>query len=209
MLEIIVKVVLSYLLGSLSGSLLIGRLRGVDIRKQGSGNAGGTNALRTQGKLFALAVIIIDIGKGVLAAGVIAHLFAGGSSWSPAMLMAWCGLAAVAGHIWPVFFGFRGGKGAGTVVGVLAVMSPLVMVCMIGMWLVVLVLTGYVGLATMLAGLSIPLFMSSFGLAASGYLLFGITVALLMLWTHRSNVQRLINGVENRFERVRINRWWR
>lgn len=209
MLAIIVKIAVSYLLGSVSGSLLLGWFRGVDIRKQGSGNAGGTNALRTQGKLFALAVIIIDIGKGALAAGLIALIFAEQAEVSVSMLMALCGLAAVAGHIWPVFFDFRGGKGAGTVVGVLAVMAPLVMACMIGVWLLVLVLTGYVGLATMLAGLSIPLFMVLFGLTGSGFLLFGVTVALLMLWTHRSNIQRLLNGVENRFERVRINRWWR
>ncbi len=209
MLAVIIKIAVSYLLGSVSGSLLLGRFRGVDIRQQGSGNAGGTNALRTQGKLFALAVIIIDIGKGALAAGLVALAFAAQSEISVSMLMAVCGLAAVAGHIWPVFFGFRGGKGAGTVVGVLAVMAPVVMVCMIGIWLVVLVLSGYVGLATMLAGISIPVFMVLFGLTDSGFLLFGVTVALLMLWTHRSNIQRLLQGAENRFERVRINRWWR
>src|SRR4249919_393222 len=94
----------AYLLGSLSGSLLLGRLRGVDIRTQGSGNAGGTNALRTQGWRFALGTVLVDVGKGALAAWL-ARRF-GHDHWTLAVV-----LAAIAGHVWPVFHGFRGGKG--------------------------------------------------------------------------------------------------
>jgi acyl-phosphate glycerol 3-phosphate acyltransferase len=131
-IELIVKVLASYLVGSLIGSLIVGRLRGgVDIRMLGSGNAGGTNALRTQGKWFALWVMIIDIGKGILATRVIAPLSlqglglvgvsAGGGinvgdlrEWLPVA----CGLAAMVGHVYPVWHGFRGGKGVATLVGV-------------------------------------------------------------------------------------------
>src|SRR5580700_6338555 len=112
----VIKVILSYLLGSIVGSLLIGRLRGgVDIRKLGSGNAGGTNALRTQGKWFALWVLLIDIGKGWLAVAVIAPILIPGVDPAPADIRVWmpaaCGIAVVAGHVYPLWHGFRGGKG--------------------------------------------------------------------------------------------------
>src|SRR6201996_5241124 len=114
----LIKVARSYLLGSIIGSLVVGRLRGgVDIRKLGSGNAGGTNALRTQGKSFALWVLIIDIGKGWLATRLIAPAALPGvvavasdvRVWLPAI----CGIAAIVGHVYPAWHGFRGGKGGG------------------------------------------------------------------------------------------------
>lgn len=209
MFGLFVKLLLSYLLGSISGSLLIGRLQGVDIRTQGSGNAGGTNALRTQGVWFALAVIIIDIGKGILAVAVISRIPIGGDTVSVLWVAAACGLATVIGHIWPIFFGFRGGKGAGTLVGVLLVLVPTVMLGMLLVWLLVLVLTGYVGLATVLATLMIPLIMLMLGVHMVPLVSFGVIIGLLMVWTHRSNIQRLLQGDENRFERVRIQSWWR
>src|SRR5687767_15902764 len=107
MLELGLKVLMAYLLGSIVGALAIGQLRGVDIRTLGSGNAGGTNALRTQGWRFALGVVLIDVGKGALAAALASRLPLPGSAWMLAAV-----LAAVAGHVWPVFHGFRGGKGA-------------------------------------------------------------------------------------------------
>src|SRR6056297_1776636 len=118
MADLVWMVVLGYLLGSLSGSLLLGRMRGVDIRSMGSGNAGGTNALRSIGWTFALGVVVIDIGKGVAAVFVpsLPLLFSEALPVSLAGAGALCGLAAVVGHVWPLFFGFRGGKGAGTAV---------------------------------------------------------------------------------------------
>jgi acyl phosphate:glycerol-3-phosphate acyltransferase len=118
-----VKVLLSYLLGSIVGSLLVGRLRGgVDIRELGSGNAGGTNALRTQGKSFAIWVLVIDIAKGWLAVRLIAPWVLPGVAPSPPDLAVWapaaCGIAAIAGHVYPLWHGFRGGKGVATLVGV-------------------------------------------------------------------------------------------
>ncbi|MFZ9904836.1 MAG: glycerol-3-phosphate acyltransferase, partial [Steroidobacteraceae bacterium] len=110
MLEFALGTFVAYLLGSLNGALLLGRLRGVDIRTQGSGNAGGTNALRTQGPLFAIGVIIIDVAKAWIAVKWIpAYLESG--MW----LAASCGFAAVFGHVYPIFHGFRGGKGVATV----------------------------------------------------------------------------------------------
>ncbi len=212
MIELIIKVAVSYLLGSISGSLLLGKFRDVDIRSQGSGNAGGTNALRTQGVWFALGVIVIDIGKGALAAGLVSNWDMFNSS-ANSLQLPWlavsCGLAAVAGHIWPIFFSFRGGKGAGTVVGVLAVLAPLLMAGMIFIWLLVMIITGYVGLATIIAAAAVPLIMVLFGDSTVALLSFTVLIAALMLWTHRSNIQRLLQGTENRFERVRIKNWLR
>src|SRR3954463_6830574 len=120
----LVKVLASYLLGSLIGSLIVGKLRGgVDIRTQGSGNAGGTNALRTQGKVFALWVMLIDIGKGVAAAWLVPVIplpVPGGEVLTGAWTAALCGMLAIVGHVFPLFFGFRGGKGAATYAGVVA-----------------------------------------------------------------------------------------
>jgi glycerol-3-phosphate acyltransferase PlsY len=188
----------AYLLGSLSGSLLLGRLRGVDIRTQGSGNAGGTNALRTQGWKFALGTVLVDVGKGVLAAGL-ALRYGGGEAWLP-----WAaGFAAVLGHVWPVFHGFRGGKGAGTLVGVLAVLWPLGLAVMIGSWLLVLGLGGYVGLSTVLAAASlVPLALLTEGDAWR--LGFAGLLALFIVFTHRGNLARLRAGSEPRFERARF-----
>ncbi|MCP1374762.1 glycerol-3-phosphate 1-O-acyltransferase PlsY [Dyella lutea] len=193
-------IMLAYLLGSLSGSLLLGRLRGVDIRTLGSGNAGGTNALRTQGWRFALGTVLIDIGKGALAAWLAVH-------WMPDSTRAWAVyvavLATVAGHVWPLFHGFRGGKGAATLVGALAVAWPGALPVLLAVWLLCLLSTGYVGLSTMLAAISLPLF----ALAASAGAIrlgFAIAVAALVIYTHRGNLARLRAGTESRFERVRV-----
>ena len=198
----ILLLVASYLLGSLSGSLLLGRLRGVDIRTLGSGNAGGTNALRTQGPAFALGTVVIDVGKGALAAWL-GSRWIGGDAWPFA-----CVLAAVAGHVWPVFHGFRGGKGAATVVGGLAVLWPPSLLAVLGTWLVAMACGGYVGLATVLAGLSLPIFGWLAG-ASPPRLAFAVAVALFLAFTHRGNLQRLRAGTEPRFERARVlGRWW-
>src|SRR5580658_2998283 len=156
MLELSVKTLLAYLLGALLGSLVLGQLRGVDIRRAGSGNAGATNALRTQGKLFALSVLAIDIGKGVLAVLYLPQASLPGIPLDPEIPRAWltlaCGLAVIVGHVYPVWFGFRGGKGVATMIGVVGALDPRLLLPLIAVWSIVLVLTGYVGLASMLAG---------------------------------------------------------
>lgn len=199
---------LAYLLGSVSGSLLLGRLRHVDIRTLGSGNAGGTNALRTQGWPFALGVVLIDVGKGVLAAGLLPGLAANQATLAPEALMLACGLAAVLGHCFPVWHGFRGGKGAATTVGVLAVVNAWLLLPMLVTWVLVLVLSGYVSLATVLAGFA--LLPAAWWLEASALqTAFVGLIAVFMAFTHRGNVRRLLQRRESRFERVRLRNWWR
>jgi len=194
-------IIAAYLLGSLSGSLLLGRLRGVDIRTLGSGNAGGTNALRTQGWKFALGTVLVDVGKGALAAWL-ALRWGTGETWLPYA----AGLAAVLGHVWPVFHGFRGGKGAGTLVGALLVLWPLAVGLLIGSWLLVLTATGYVGLSTVLAAATlVPLALATD--ADTVRVAFAMVLALFIAFTHRGNLARLRAGTEPRFERARL--WMR
>lgn len=208
MAVLLAKLLVAYLLGSLSGSLLIGRLRGIDIRKSGSGNAGGTNALRVAGWRFALGVVVIDVGKGALAAWVGLYPVAGTADVlaEPIAVAAACSLAAVIGHCWPLFFGFRGGKGAGTAVGAVLVLAPLLAGLMFLLWLAVIVSTRFVGLATVLAALGFPLFVllaNHCGYPQPGAIfLLSIAIAGLITLTHRSNLLRLWRGQEPRLGRA-------
>lgn len=204
MFVLITKAVLAYALGSVSGSLLLGRRQGFDIREAGSGNAGGTNALRTRGWRFALGVVVIDVGKGVLAVWL--ALTVPTTDGSPGLYVEAlaCGFAAVLGHVLPVYYGFRGGKGAATVVGTIAVLSPLTLVPLLLVWLVVLVATGYVGLATVIAGISlVPLawWVAPHTGALHAY---AAACAVLLVLTHAGNLWRLYRGTEHRFERARL-----
>ena len=204
MIWIVGKVVLGYLLGSISGSLLLGRLRGVDIRQLGSGNAGGTNALRTQGLKFAVGVMLIDVGKGALATWIGLN---GISDPQLALRVGLaCGFAAVLGHVWPLFHGFRGGKGVATVIGLLLVLWPLLLLPMIAVFALVLTTTGYVGLGSILAGFTmLPAVVWLGGTpVAREWWLAAVFVGLFLLYTHRANVGRLLAGNEHRFERVRV-----
>ena len=206
MLELGLKSLLAYLLGSLVGSLLVGRLRGVDIRTQGSGNAGGTNALRTQGKAFALAVIVIDVGKALLAVGVLPELALPGMGIDASNDRDWlavsCAVAVVVGHVYPVWYEFRGGKGAATMLGAVAMLAPSALLPVLGVWLACVLVTGYVGLGTMLGTAALPVYFATQWPARPALLGFGLLMALFIVYTHRSNLQRMRAGVENRASRL-------
>lgn len=208
MIELIVKVVLSYLLGSLIGSLIVGGLRGgVDIRAMGSGNAGGTNALRTQGKAFAFWVVLIDVGKGWVATRLLAPLVLPAVPLAAGPLREWvpvvCGAAAIVGHVYPLWFGFRGGKGAATLLGALLGLMPRVLLPVVCVWLLVVMVTGFVGLASILSAGSLPLIIYLEELQPADPLLtFGMFVAVLVVATHRSNIARMRKGVEPRARKL-------
>jgi glycerol-3-phosphate acyltransferase PlsY len=208
MLELAVKSLIAYLLGALLGSLIVGQLRGgVDIRTMGSGNAGGTNALRTQGLAFAVWVMIIDIGKGWLAAAVLPSLALPFIGIDPEISREWlavaCSSAAVVGHVYPVWYGFRGGKGAATLVGVLGGLAPIALLPVLLVWLAVVAIFGYVGLATMVATASFIVFVFVFEqLASDAMLTFGVAMTLFVCFTHRSNIARMRAGNENRVKRL-------
>jgi glycerol-3-phosphate acyltransferase PlsY len=194
-----VKVLIAYLLGSIVGSLVVGRLRGgVDIRKLGSGNAGSTNALRTQGLAFGIWVIIIDVAKGWVAAAWLPTLgVAITAGESAGWLAAACAFAAIIGHVFPVWHGFRGGKGVATLLGAwagleLALLAPLVVT-----WLAVVMVSGYVGLSSITASLAIPVYLLlRDGAHLTPLMGFALACAALVIWTHRGNVRRMRAGTE-------------
>lgn len=212
MLELGLKSLTAYLLGSLIGSLIVGQLRGgVDIRKLGSGNAGGTNALRTQGVGFAAWVMAIDIGKGWVATALLPGWALPGSGpgngIDPTIARDWltvaCAAGAVLGHVWPVWYGFRGGKGAATLIGVLIGIAPAAILPILIVWLVVVALSGYVGLATMLSVVAFPIYLLvTQANPSAAYLSFGIAMVLFVCYTHRSNIERMRAGTENRAQRL-------
>jgi acyl phosphate:glycerol-3-phosphate acyltransferase len=206
MLELGVKILAAYLLGTVLGSLILGRLRGVDIRSMGSGNAGATNALRTQGKLFGFLVLCVDIAKGVLAVRWLPMAALPGVGIDPALSREWlalaCGFAVIVGHVYPVWFAFRGGKGAATMVGVIAAVELRLLAPLLVTWFAVLVLTGYVGLATMLSGVALVAAVYVLEPDNIPLLTFCIGVSLFVIYTHRSNIARMRAGQENRVRRL-------
>ena len=206
MLELGVKSLLAYLLGSLIGSLVMGRFRGVDIRELGSGNAGGTNALRTQGWKFALGVMVVDVGKALLAVGVLPGLDIPFVGLDPAVDREWlavsCAAAAVAGHVYPVWYEFRGGKGAATLLGAVAVLAPAALLPVALAWLACVMLTGYVGLGTMVGVATLPAYLALTGTGSAALVAFGVAMAAFVAYTHRSNLARMLAGSENRARRL-------
>jgi acyl phosphate:glycerol-3-phosphate acyltransferase len=206
MLELGVKLLLAYLLGTVLGSLILGRIRGVDIRSMGSGNAGATNALRTQGKLFGFLVLLIDIAKGVVAVWWLPNALLPGIGIDSHVSREWltvaCGFAVIVGHVYPVWFDFRGGKGAATVVGVIAALELRLLLPLLLSWFIVLLLSGYVGLATMLS--TVAVVMAVYVLEPHNLPLvsFCAAVAAFVIYTHRANIARMRTGKENRVRRL-------
>ncbi|MEO8063928.1 MAG: glycerol-3-phosphate 1-O-acyltransferase PlsY [Pseudomonadota bacterium] len=207
-MDILLKALIAYLLGSIVGSLVVGRVwGGVDIRKLGSGNAGSTNALRTQGPAFAIWVIIIDVAKGWIAAGLLPALALPAvppaapaqAAWLPAL----CGFAAIIGHVFPVWHGFRGGKGVATLVGAFAGIDLFLLVPLFASWLAVVTVSGFVGLASISASIAIPVYLLlRDGLRLTPALGFSLACAALVIYTHRGNVRRMRQGVEPRARKL-------
>lgn len=193
-----VAVALAYLLGSVSAGLILGRLVGVDLRSQGSGNVGATNAVRARGAWFGIAVFAGDAAKGAVAVAVL-PLLAPSWAWVPAA----CGGAAILGHVFPLWFRFRGGKGFATALGVIVVLAPLALAPVAGVWVAVLLLTGYVSAATLASALAFPVFVAALdGITRPVLLVFAAALALFLFFTHRTNLRRLLHGEEHRFRRV-------
>jgi glycerol-3-phosphate acyltransferase PlsY len=209
MLELGIKLIFAYLLGSLSGALLLGRAYGIDLRTVGSGNAGATNAMRAKGPGFAFWVILIDTLKGVIAVTLIATAQLPVIPVDPELPRAWfppmCGVAVVLGHVYPWWFELRGGKGAATLLGVCAALAPELIIPVLLVWGLTLSVTGYVSLATVLAAATAPVYVAV-ALHDPPLLVFCVVMACFIAYTHRANLARLRAGTEDRKERVM---WWR
>ena len=184
------SLLLGYLLGSIPSGWLAGRwLKGIDLREIGSGSTGATNVLRQVGKGPALIVFLIDVGKG--AAAVLIARALGLGDWIQVL----AGLSALAGHIWPVWLGFKGGKAVATGLGLFLGLAWPVGLASFGVFLAVFSLSRYVSLASVLAAISLPLLMAA-GTDSNANLVVALVAMLLVLWRHRSNIKRLINGTE-------------
>ena len=184
------SLVLGYLLGSIPSGWLAGRwLKGIDLRALGSGSTGATNVLRQVGKGPALIVFFIDVGKG--AAAVLIARALGLGDWIQVL----AGLTALAGHIWPVWLGFKGGKAVATGLGLFLGLAWPVGLASFGVFMAVFSLSRYVSLASVLAAISLPLLMAA-GTDSTANLVVALVAMLLVLWRHRSNIKRLINGTE-------------
>ena len=198
--------VLAYLLGSIPSAVWIGkRFHNIDVRQHGSGNAGATNMIRVLGWKTGIPVLLIDVAKGWLAAmlPVFFHLAEHGTALI-INLQILTGVIAIAGHIFPVFAGFRGGKGVATIFGVLLAIQPLLTVYCIGIFLVILLITGIVSISSMTAGVAFPLLLFIlFNTPSVIFKIFSIVTAIALLITHKKNIGRLLKGEEKKLIRFR------
>jgi glycerol-3-phosphate acyltransferase PlsY len=204
--------ILAYLLGAFPTAVVLGKVsRGTDVRDHGSGNAGGTNAWRVFGWKIGLPVMLFDVIKGVLASMAIPRIPIGPLPLELSVVALLCGVAAVLGHVFPVYTRFRGGKGVATGAGILVVLAPIPAAIAVGVFALVLVTFGRVSLSSILAAVSLPLSVylmdPRFSLNESVMLfVLTCTLALFIIYTHRSNIRRLLHGEERAFTTVQL---WR
>ncbi|MDI6779810.1 MAG: glycerol-3-phosphate 1-O-acyltransferase PlsY [Bacteroidota bacterium] len=213
MLSLFYVIFLSYLVGSIPTSIIVAKLlKGIDIRQHGSGNAGGTNVIRVLGLKEGIFVIVFDIFKGFIATVFIAKLM-----YSPfpfknltpledfTLVQILAGSAAIVGHIWTVFGGFKGGKGMATATGMLIGLAPIDILIVIGVFTIVFIISRYISLGSISAAVAFPLTLffreNIFKAEVEGYsilIFFSIGIAALLIFTHRANIKRLIEGREHK-----------
>ena len=193
--------ILAYLLGSIPAAVWIGKwLHNIDVREHGSGNAGATNVIRVLGWKTGLPVLLIDLAKGWLATMMPLFLdSAEPGTGTLTNLQIAAGLISITGHIFPLFAGFRGGKGVATMFGVLLALQPILTIGCLGVFLFVLLLTGIVSVSSMTAGIAFPILLFLFFDTPSlVFKIFSVLVAIALLLTHRKNIGRLLRGEEKK-----------
>lgn len=194
-------IVLAYLIGSIPTSVWVSKyFFGIDIRDYGSGNAGATNTYRVLGSKWGTFVMVVDMLKGVLATALYLLIpYYLTDEWDRTNFMIGLGLAAVVGHIFPVWANFKGGKGVATLFGMAVAIQPIVAICCIGVFLLVLYLTRFVSLSSMLAGVAFMVFiLFIFNEKETLYRIFAVIVALMVLLTHQKNIGRILKGTEGK-----------
>lgn len=216
MISLVFIILASYLIGAIPFGIIVSKLfRGFDIRTQGSGNMGSTNAFRVLGWKLGLLVQVLDLAKGAAAVILASYLFNGlpfpnATSFEDLTIFRIiAGIAAVLGHIFTVFAGFKGGKGISTAAGMLIAVAPIELAVAFGVFVLVVSLSGYISLGSIVAAVIFPFTMflreNAFGVEIYGYstlIVFSILLSLLLIYTHRSNIKRLSEGRENRFEKL-------
>lgn len=194
MLELIIACVASYLIGSIPNGLILGKaIWGVDLRKHGSGNIGATNAWRTIGKPAGICIFALDMLKGFLGAGL--GLFYAGAPEYGVL----CGILAVVGHSWSLFLKFKGGKSVSTGLGVLIMLMPIIAVIVFLVWLAIVFVTRYVSLGSIVGAAMVPVLSYIFDMPMV-YTAFGVLAAVFIIYRHKSNIERLLNGTESKIK---------
>jgi len=207
MISLIIIIILSYLAGSIPTSIIAGKLvKGIDIRKHGSGNAGAANTFRVLGWKAGVVVGLFDIFKGFSATVFISGISFGQVPLEHSIVQIIAGMSAVFGHIWTLFASFKGGKGVLTAAGMLLGLTPLATLICMGIWGLIFFITRLVSLGSICAAACLPLVLliEKFILKQdihNSLFFFTIFISILILFTHRSNIVRLLNGTENRFKR--------
>jgi len=196
----ILGLILAYLIGSFPSAVVIGKMfYGIDVREYGSGNAGATNTFRVLGKKAGIPVLILDVAKGFIAVKL-AYFIGDYEPLSPNFIdlelaLAVCGLL---GHIFPIYVGFRGGKGVATMLGILIAVHPKAALICAGVFLLSLFITGYVSFSSILSGLTFPVVIMVFYSTNSSINIFSLAVTIMILVTHQRNIERLMKGEESR-----------
>ena len=194
-------IIIAYLIGSIPTALIISTMFfGVDIRDYGSGNMGATNTFRVLGSKFGTVVMVFDILKGMLAVGLFYFLpFYIHNEWDRTNLMVGLGLAAVMGHIFPIFAQYKGGKGVATLFGMILAVQPVIALSCVGVFLLVLFLTRYVSLSSIIAGIALPVcVLWIWNDDVVVYRIFAVLVACLIILTHQKNIIKILRGNESR-----------
>jgi glycerol-3-phosphate acyltransferase PlsY len=209
---LVLDLILAYLIGGFPSSVVLGKtLRGVDVRLEGSGNAGATNAWRVLGWRIGVVVLVLDTAKGALAATLVPRIANSALPISFAAASILCGLAAVLGHVFPIYIGFRGGKGVATAAGMLVAVAPIPVAIALGVFVLSIIASGWVSLGSLLAAWAVPLVAaflppSRDGLSYPLLLALTIGLAVLITVTHRANLRRLLRGEEARIRSLQV---WR
>lgn len=192
-----VLIALAYVLGAVPFGWVVGKAWGsVDVRKVGSGNIGTSNVMRTVGKTAAICVLVLDVVKGALPV-----LLARALHFSPWGVIG-VAVAAVVGHVWPVFLRFNGGKGIATTLGAAIGLDLRLALLLLGLWFVTLLATRYISVASLVAAVALPVFVWALG-HSTAFIVGGSFISALAMWRHRANLRRLLSGTEYRFgERV-------
>jgi glycerol-3-phosphate acyltransferase PlsY len=195
-MEIVILTILAYLLGALPFGLLVARSRGVDIRQQGSGNIGATNVFRCIGKGWGIFTLILDVMKGFIPAFVFPMIGDLGPGYGVLF-----GVVAVMGHSFPVYLKFKGGKGVATSAGVLLGIAPLAIAAGVACWVVCMMVSRYVSLSSIVAAVAVAITVWIRGDKGLVVNIATTFMSALVIWLHRANIKRLLNGTESRFKK--------
>jgi len=206
--HILIAVITAYILGSIPTAVWASKIfHGIDIREHGSGNAGATNVIRVLGWKTGIPVLLIDMAKGW--AATMLPVFFNLADRESALLInlqILTGITAIIGHIFPVFAGFRGGKGVATIFGVLVGINPVITLICLGVFLIVFIITGIVSVSSMTAGIAFPVFLLTlFDTPSLIFKIFSVFVAIALLITHKKNIKRLIKGEEQKLFKKKSN----